>query len=367
MNPKPGSDPNDHLSDEQIVDKIIQLNKEIRKSTEKHGIDLSKIETQPLQWLWQQRILRGNLTILDGDPGLGKSLLALDLAARVTTGKPMPGDTPSPTGIQGSVILIAPEDGVDNTIKPRIEAAGGDPSRVRLLTIINDPRTAGMVVSFTLPRHFNILAETIRQTHAILVIIDPLMAILGPDINASRDQNIRRLLTPMALLAHQTNCAILIVRHLNKGSSDNPLYRGSGSIGIIGSARAGLLVTPDPYDENKRILASTKNNLSAPAPNLTYQVVANAHGVPTIHWLGTNYLPVASLLRRSTILSAERQAILKALQESSVPLGPKQLAEQTGQHHTLVRQLLRRMLYAGDILSPTYGLYTLHPHPITPA
>ena len=130
---------------------------------------------------------------------------------------------------------------------------------------------------------------------------------------------------------------------------------------------AGLLVTPHPYGENRRILATTKNNLSALAPNLTYQIIADAHGVPTIQWLGTNHLPVTSLLRRSTILSAERQAILKALQESSVPLGPKQLAEQTGQHHTLVRQLLRRMLYAGDILSPTYGLYTLHPHPITPA
>jgi len=97
-----------HLTDDQIIKKIIQLNKEIQQSTEKHGIDLSKIEAQPLHWLWQQRILLGNLTILDGDPGLGKSLLALDLAARITAGKPMPDDTPGPTGIQGSVILIGP-------------------------------------------------------------------------------------------------------------------------------------------------------------------------------------------------------------------------------------------------------------------
>src|SRR5712692_10050640 len=281
MNPKPGSDPNDHLSDEQIVDKIIQLNKEIRKSTEKHGIDLSKIETQPLQWLWQQRILRGNLTILDGDPGLGKSLLALDLAARITAGKPMPDDTPCP---QGSVILIALEDVADNTIKPRIEAAGGDPSRIRLLTHFKntDPETGQTVLSsFTLPKHLYILADTIEQTHAILVIIDPLMAVLAPGINVFRDQNIRQVLSRLALVAESTNCAVLIVRHLNKSSSDNPLYRGSGSIGIIGSARAGLLVTPDPYDENRRILATTKNNLSAPAPNLTYQIIAYAHTAPT--------------------------------------------------------------------------------------
>jgi AAA domain len=94
------------------------------------GTLLSDIKSEQLHWLWEKRIPRGRLTILDGDPGLGKSLLTLDLAARITTGSPMPDGTP---GVKGSVILIAPEDGVADTIKPRVEAAGGDPSRIRLL------------------------------------------------------------------------------------------------------------------------------------------------------------------------------------------------------------------------------------------
>jgi len=331
---------------------------------EEHGTLLSDVKSEQLQWLWEKRIPRGKLTILDGDPGLGKSLLTLDLAARITTGRPMPDGTP---GLQGSVVLIAPEDGVTDTIKPRVEAAGGDPSRIRLLNFAKktNPKTEETyLLPFTLSvfEHFSALAVTVSQTLPILVILDPLMTILGSGISASHDQKIRETLSVLALLAQNTNCAILIVRHLNKGSSENPLYRGGGSIGIIATARTGLLVAQHPSDENKRLLVSIKNNLSEKVSNLTYQVIANADGIPSIQWLGTNHYPVSSLLRGSTPLSFERQDILKVLQATSRPLSPKELAQQTGQDHTLLRQLLRRMLNAGDIISPAYGLYTTHHH-----
>src|SRR2546425_757932 len=103
--------------------------------TEAPGILLSQVETQQVDWLWQRRIPLGKITILDGDPGLGKSLLAINIAACITTGRSMPDGTP---GRQGSVILIAPEDGAEDTIKPRMEAAGGDPSRVLLLDAVED-------------------------------------------------------------------------------------------------------------------------------------------------------------------------------------------------------------------------------------
>jgi hypothetical protein len=307
------------------------------------------------------------LTTLDGDPGLGKSLLTLDLAARITTGRPMPDGTP---GVQGRVVLIAPEDSATDTIKPRIEAAGGDPSRIRLLNLVKrrDFETGEIyTIPFTLAKHFPILIDTIKQTSPILLIIDPLMAVLGVGISASNDQVIRKKLLQLARLARNYDCAVLIVRHLNKGSSENALYRGIGSIGIIATARTGLLVTQHPSDENKRLLVATKNNFSEKPDDLTYQVIANEHGIPSIQWLGTNpyHHPVASLLRPNSLLSFERQDILKVLQAASRPLGPKELAEQTGQNHTLVRQLLRRMLNAGDIISPAYGLYTT-PHHLSP-
>src|SRR5437588_6383263 len=104
------------------------------------GAPLSDFQPKRLRWLWDKRILRRKLTILEGGPGVGKSLFTLDLAARVTTGRPMPDDSP---GVQGSVILITPEDGIPDAIRPRFDAAGGDPSHVRLLSLVNwrNPRT----------------------------------------------------------------------------------------------------------------------------------------------------------------------------------------------------------------------------------
>src|SRR6266566_9204945 len=147
--------------------------------SEEHGVLLSNIKSKQLHWLWEKRIPRGKLTTLDGDPGLGKSLLTLDLAARITTGRPMPDGTP---GVQGSVLLIALEDRAADTIKPRIEAAGGDPSRIRLLdTVHSTSRETGETSwsPFILSEHFNTLVKITYQTRPILVILDPLMAILG--------------------------------------------------------------------------------------------------------------------------------------------------------------------------------------------
>ena len=154
------------------------------------GTLLSDIESKPLQWLWEKYIPRGKLTTLDGDPGLGKSLLTLDLAARITTGRPMTDGSP---GVSGNVVLIAPEDSPADTIKPRIEAAGGDPSRIRLLSQVEstNPKTRETVMqpfTFSDQNHVYILGITILRTHAVLVIIDPLMAVLGSRISASSGQ-----------------------------------------------------------------------------------------------------------------------------------------------------------------------------------
>jgi AAA domain len=233
---------------------------------ESTGVILSDVETQQIDWLWQRRIPLGKITILDGDPGMGKSLIAITIAACVSTGGPMPDGTP---GRQGDIILIAPEDSPEDTIKPRVEAVGGDPSRVLLLnTVVSfDEKRLGIYDRpFSLSRDLNDLEIEIKRTKAILVILDPLMALLGRNIDSSRDQDVREVFTPLAQLAERTGCAILIIRHLNKGSSDNILYRGAGSIGIIAAARTGLLVAHDPDDEQKRVFATIKNNLSKMAP-----------------------------------------------------------------------------------------------------
>ena len=327
------------------------------------GLLLSQVETQEVHWLWDKHLPLGKITLLDGDPGMGKSLLALNLAARVSSGLPMPDGTP---GQQGGVILIAPEDGAADTLKPRLEAAGGDPSRVLLLNTVQSLDAKKMQVvdrPFSLSQDLELLEQAIKQTNALLVVLDPLMAVLGHNVDSSRDQDIRAVFTPLAQLAERTGCAILLIRHLKKGSSHNALYRGAGSIGIIAAARTGLLVAQDPYDEHKRILATTKNNLSQKAPHLSYQIGENESGIPSIQWLEENTHPLCTLLNAGTNLSRERQQLLQALKEADAPLGPQELAELTGQRYTSVRLTLSRMHAGGEINRPSRGKYTTLHHP----
>jgi RecA-family ATPase len=338
----------------------------LEHSKEAPGILLSEVESQQVDWLWQRRIPLGKITILDGDPGMGKSLLAIDIAACVSTGQPMPDGAP---GKHGRVILIAPEDAAEDTIKPRIEAAGGDPSQILLLNSVDHLDMLDMKKidiherPFSLAHDLEILEKSIKEMKASLVILDPLMAVLGRSIDSSRDQDVREVLNPLGDLAERTGCAILIIRHLNKGSSDNILYRGAGSIGIIAVARIGLLVAHDPDDEQKRVFATIKNNLSKIAPNLSYQIVENEHGAPYLQWLGENNHATSNLLRPGTNQSYERQEILRALKEASNPLDAKEIAEQTGLKYGSLRLILSRMCNAKEIAHPYRGKYTSYNHP----
>lgn len=338
----------------------------LEHSKQASGIVLSSVETQQVDWLWQKRVPLGKITILDGDPGMGKSLLAIHVAACVSTGQPMPDGAP---GKKGTVILIAPEDTAEDTIKPRVEAAGGDPSQMLLLNtvehldILDTKKINVNERLFSLAQDQLILENAIKQTKAILVVLDPLMAVLGRSIDSSRDQDIREVLNPLGDIAERTGCAILIIRHLNKGSSDNILYRGAGSIGIIAVARMGLLVAHDPDDEQKRVFATIKNNLSKIAPNLSYQIAENEKGAPYIQWLGENHHITSTLLRPGSNQSYERQQILRVLKEADSPLDAKEIAKRTGQNYEASRSTLNRMYESKEIARPYRGKYTTLNHP----
>lgn len=146
------------------------------------------------------------------------------------------------------------------------------------------------------------IEEAIKQCGAKLVIIDPLMAYLPGTVNSNRDQDIRRVLAPLAAIAERTQAAIVVVRHLNKAVGGNPLYRGGGSIGIIGAARSGLVVAKDPTDQSgaKRVLAMTKSNLSAPAPSLVYSLVEAKNGAVEVVWEGVSDRTADDLLGTET-------------------------------------------------------------------
>lgn len=277
----------------------------------------SEVETRPVEWLWNPYIPRGKLAAFDGLPGLGKSSITLDLAARVTTGRPMPDGRP---GVEGDVVMVSYEDDAADTIVPRFLAAGGNPERLHL---VDGVRTAEGIGPLELPDHIAMLEALVEDTQAVLVVIDPLMAALAGDVKSAVDHHVRRALAPLRSLAERTRAAVLVVRHLNKSSKvSDPILRGGGSIGIIGAARAGLIVAQDPDDPDRRVLAISKSNLAPGGhPSLGYRVVTDdAHGVGAIEWLGESRHQAGDLLRDGTdeprgVAVSEAVATLRELLE----------------------------------------------------
>jgi hypothetical protein len=288
--------PSDAGGAKQGIDDFLASGKEVRdlKPFVREGLRedllpagklLSEVEPEQVEWLWPRRMPRGKITVLDGDPDNGKSVLTTDLAARVTAGLDLPDGTP--TEAAGAVIVSA-EDGAADTIRPRFDAAGGDPNRALLL---------GDDEPFAIPGDIPRLERAVKQVGATLVVIDPIMAFFSDDVNSNRDQDVRRALTPLKQMAERTGAAVVLVRHLNKTPGGNPLYRGGGSIGIIGAARSGMVVGKHPDDEELRVLAGQKNNLSLPPESLSYGIETAENGAARIVYKGVSEATAGQLLR----------------------------------------------------------------------
>ena len=190
----------------------------------------------------------------------------------------MPDDTP---GVAASdVIILSAEDDLADTIRPRLDAAAADVTRVHAIPLVSDWRP-------TIPTDIDVLASWISTEDAKLVIIDPLFAHLDGNINANSDPDMRQALAPLGALASETGAAIVLIRHLRKSGADNHLYRGGGSIAVIASARSGLLVGRDPEDADRRVLAVSKSNLAANPPSLGYGLTEDReHASVKVSWYG---------------------------------------------------------------------------------
>jgi hypothetical protein len=275
------------------------------------GVLACDVQPERVSWLWPGRLAAGKPTMLDGDPGLGKSTAALDIGARITTGAPLSGCLrgAEPRG----VVLLSAEDGAADTIVPRLEAAGADLGRVFILQGI--AAADGAIDPVTLPAALAAVELAIIEHDAALLIVDPLMAYLGADTNAHRDQDVRRALAPLAALLERTGCAGLLIRHLNKAQAAAALYRGGGSIGIIGAARFGLLVAKDPDDDGARILAPTKCNIGPEPPALRFRL----DGVPGADVARVTWDAAPVAINAATLLAAtgdgeeERSALQEAI------------------------------------------------------
>jgi hypothetical protein len=262
------------------------------------------VEAKAIEWLWPEWLPRGVLAVLDGDPGLGKSSVTLDLVARVTTGANFPHETGAQRPPQ-CVLVAAPEDSTAHVVKPRLEAAGADVARVAFVEGVVERTAQGEeTCTLQLPRDLDLVAKAVREHRPALLVIDPLFAVMGLDrrgrfLKASDDQSVRRLTGELKQLAEEAALTVLLIRHLNKNRRGSAELRGSGSVAIAGQARAVLLAAKDPADPDARVLAMAKTNMGALPRSLRFVVGEGRSSVGTcsqVAWLGTCDLTADDLL-----------------------------------------------------------------------
>ncbi len=248
-------------------------------------VRLDEVKPEKIDWLWKERIARGKLTVLAGDPGLGKSFVKLDIAARISKGLAWP-DTPDETHKPGGVVLLSAEDGIADTIRPRLDAAGADVSRIVAIEAVSERERSGKARarSFDLTSDIETLEHAVREVdNCKLVIIDPITAYLGAT-DSHKNGEIRGLLAPLSAFAEKHDVAVLMVSHLNKNTGGAAIYRTMGSLAFTAAARAAWIVIKDDNDQRRRLVLPIKNNIAPDTGGLAYSIVPGDNDQPTIEW-----------------------------------------------------------------------------------
>lgn len=295
----------------------------------------AKLKPRNVEWLWRHMIPIGKITILDGDPDLGKSTLLFDLAARVSGDGIMPDGS---QGINGHVLILSAEDDAEDTIINRLIAANANLERCHTITAIGTepPR---------IPAHIEHIKKHLQQHHCRLLILDPLTAYLDADFVS--DQKVRTALHPFAQILHECRCACTALRHLNKGNGTKALYRGGGSIAIIAAARAGFVVAQDPDNPKARVFAQTKHNLGPQMPSLRYTLewIDSQHACRVAWVPGTCSLTADDLLKPpdDDAKKSQTQEAIDFLQDylASGPKKAKEIHDDAAKHKISSTQAIK--------------------------
>jgi len=277
-------------------------------------IGMSGIIPRRVEYLDDGRIPRGAMTILMGDPAVGKSMSSLAIATRWAKRR---------------VILLTAEDALAQVVRPRLDMLGADASRYEVLAGMRDEDALDSSGDRApaLPQDLWALEEALSGGLYDLVIIDPINAFLPGDLDAHRDVAVRSVLAPLASLAERTGVAVLVIMHLTKGGRDRALYRAQGSIAYVAAARSVLLAGIDPQDSTgrRRVMLHVKNNMGPLAGGMAFEIAEGQ-----FFWRGETEITAAAILApESTVEAADDQdeavqALRQLLEDHKGQIGAKQ-------------------------------------------
>ena len=274
--------------------------------TELKMIKMSDIEAQEIEWLWYPYIAYGKLAIVQGDPGDGKTTLILNLAAKLTKGEGL--DENMKVMEPMNVIYQTAEDGLADTVKPRLLQAGADCEKV--LVIDESEKSLSMLDER--------IEEALIKTGARVLILDPIQAYLGSGTDMNRANEVRNMTKRLAALAEKYKCAIILIGHMNKAAGNKAAYRGMGSIDFYAVARSVLLVGRVEGESNIRAMVQIKNNLAEFGHAKAFRLSEEG-----FRWLGDyeilgGYAPKINKLEQAKDLLRELSKELEKVESNSI-------------------------------------------------
>lgn len=259
-------------------------------------INMRDVEVEPICWLWYPFIPYGKVTIIQGDPGEGKTTLVLQIIARLTKGESIIDEDES---LPINVIYQTAEDGLADTIKPRLLAANADCSKVLVIDDSDTPLTMRDAR----------LEQAIIETNAKLVVLDPIQGFLGADVDMHRANEIRPIMKHISELAEKYKCAIILIGHMNKCSVGKSVYRGLGSIDFQAAARSVLIVGRIKDEPEIRVVCQAKSSLAPEAKAVAFRL-SEENG---FEWVG-EYDVSADDLLSGTVKGTKKQAAMDFLE-----------------------------------------------------
>ena len=268
----------DKLPDGKYISRRIMLRGESEKKAVPM-IRMSEVQQTEVEWLWYPYIPFGKLTIIQGNPGEGKTFFAMQLAAACTNRKFLPQMEPFEPF---NMIFQTAEDGLGDTVKPRLLSAEADLERVLVIDDADHPLTLAD----------ERIENAIRENNARLVIIDPLQAFLGANVDMNRANEVRPIFRRLADVAQATNCAIVMIGHLNKAAGSQSTYRGLGSIDITAVVRSLLFIGKIKTDPTTRVIVHEKSSLAPPGQSLAFSL-GDEKG---FRWIGAYDISAEDLL-----------------------------------------------------------------------